>query len=100
MAIVIKWTNEARQTFDKNIKYLLEEWTEREIRTFVKQTNYRISTLADQPEMYPVSRKSPKIRKVAINKYVVLYYKYYVSKKEVLLLTFWHNKQDPKKLKY
>ena len=39
MAIVIKWTNEARKTFDKNINYLLEEWTEREISNFVKQTN-------------------------------------------------------------
>ena len=100
MAIIIKWTNEARQTFDKNINYLLEEWTEREIRNFVKQTNYIISRVADQPEMYPASRKSPKIRKVAINKYIILYYKYYPTKKEVMLLTFWHNKQDPKKLKY
>ncbi len=51
MAIVIKWANEAKQTFDKNISYLLEEWTEREIRNFVKQTNYIISRIADHPEM-------------------------------------------------
>lgn len=52
------------------------------------------------PEMYTPSAKNPRVRKVAINKYIVLYYRYYSSKKEIVLLTFWHNKQDPKKLKY
>jgi plasmid stabilization system protein ParE len=100
MVIVIKWANEATQTFDKNINYLLDEWTEKEIKNFVKQTNYIVSRIAAQPGMYPASRKNPKIRKAAINKYIILYYRYYATKKEVILLTFWHNKQDPKKLKY
>ena len=39
MAIIIKWADEAKKTFDKNINYLLKEWTEKEIRNFVKQTN-------------------------------------------------------------
>ena len=60
MAIVIKWANEAKQTFDKNISYLMDKWTEREIRNFVKQTNYIISKIADHPEMYPASRKIQK----------------------------------------
>ncbi len=100
MAIVIKWTNEAKQTFDKNISYLTEEWTEREIKNFVKQTNNIISRIAAHPEMYPASRKNSKVRKAAINKYIILYYRYYSIKKDIILLTFWHNKQDPKKLNY
>ena len=100
MAVVIRWANEARQTFDKNISYLLEEWTEREIKNFINQTNYIISRIGAQPEMYPASPKSSKIRKAAINKHITLYYRYFSTKKEVILLTFWHNKQDPRKLKY
>lgn len=100
MAIVIKWPDEAKKTFDKNISYLVKEWTEREIKNFVKQTNYILLRIAAHPEMYTASVKNPKIRKAAINKYIELYYRYYSSKKEVMLLTFWHNKQDPKKLKY
>ncbi len=38
MAIVIKWADEAKKTFDENISYLMEEWTEKEIKNFVKQT--------------------------------------------------------------
>ena len=100
MAVIIKWANEAKKTFDKNISYLKEEWTEREIKNFVKQTNYIISRIAAYPEMYPASRKNSKIRMGAINKHITLYYRYYSSKKEIILLTFWHNKQDPKKLNY
>src|SRR5437667_323417 len=98
MAVVIKWTNEARKTFDKNINYLVEEWTDREIKNFIKQTNNILSRIAAHPEMFAASAKSSNIRKAQINKYIVLYYRYYSSKKEVILLTFWHNKQDPKKL--
>ncbi len=29
MAIVIKWADEAKKTFDENISYLMEEWTEK-----------------------------------------------------------------------
>lgn len=100
MAVVIKWANEARQTFDKNISYLLEEWTEREIKNFINRTNYIVERIAVHPEMYPASPKSRKIRKAAVNKHITLYYRYFPTKKEIILLTFWHNKQDPRKLKY
>ncbi len=46
MAVIIKWANETKKTFDKNISYLKEEWTEREIKNFVKQTNYIILRIA------------------------------------------------------
>ncbi len=100
MGIVIKWTNEARITFEKNINYLQEEWTDKEIRSFVKQVNNILLRIMAHPEMYSTSAKNFKIRRASINKYIVLYYRYYSSKKEVTLLTFWHNKQDPQNLKY
>ena len=100
MAVIIKWSDEAKRTFNQNISYLLEEWTDREIKNFVKQTNNILSRLTAQPEMYPASLKSSKIRKATINKYIILFYRFYPSKKEIMLLTFWHNRQDPKKLIY
>lgn len=100
MGIVIKWSDEAKKTFDKNINYLQQEWTDREIRNFITQTNNIIAKIASQPEMYATSAKSGNTRKAQINKYIVLYYSYYSSENKIILLSFWHNKQDPKKLKY
>ena len=39
MAILIKWSDEAIKTFDKNIDYLMQEWSEAEIKSFIGQTN-------------------------------------------------------------
>ena len=50
MAILIIWADEARKTFDKNISYLLQEWTERELSNFVKQTNHVLLRIAAHPE--------------------------------------------------
>lgn len=100
MAVLIKWTNEARITFEKNINYLIDNWTEKEIKNFVKQVNHIIARIETYPEMFTPSVKNPMVRRALVNKYIVLYYKYHPSKNEVLLLSFWHNKQDPKKLKY
>ena len=100
MAVVIKWANEATETFDKNISYLQEGWSEREITNFIRQTNHILARIARYPEMYPASPKSPRIRRAIVNKHITLYYRYFSTKREIVLLTFWHNKQHPGKLKY
>lgn len=40
MAIEVKWSLEATKTFDRNIKYLLLEWSEKEVDKFLRQTDY------------------------------------------------------------
>ncbi len=57
MAVVIIWSDEATKTFDKNITYLLENWTEKEIRNFLKQTNAALSRVEQYPEMYTACSK-------------------------------------------
>jgi plasmid stabilization system protein ParE len=100
VAIIIKWSDEARKTFDDNINYLIKEWGENEIRNFIKQTNLKITSIELNPKLYRRSEKYPRIRRVSINKNITLFYRYFPTKKEVTLLTFWNTNQDPKKLKY
>ena len=100
MAIIIKWSDEARKTFDDNINYLIKEWGENEIRNFIKQTNLKITSIELNPKLYRRSEKYPRIRRVSINKNITLFYRYFPTKKEVTLLTFGNTNQDPKKLKY
>jgi plasmid stabilization system protein ParE len=100
MAVLINWSDEAKKTFDDNVAYLEENWSERELKNFILQTNHVLSRLASWPEMYSQSKKNPKIRKAAVNKYIILFYQYYPYKEEVILLAFWHNKQNREKLKY
>jgi plasmid stabilization system protein ParE len=100
MAVIIKWSDEAQSTFDNNIDYLMREWSEREIINFIKQTDIKLLNIKSNPKIYRSSEKYPEVRKTSINKHVTLFYRYFPIKKEVILLTFWYNKQDPGKLKY
>lgn len=100
MAVKVNWSDESRRTYDENIRYLLKEWTEREVKRFVQQTDYVISRLQEHPESYNPSLKNKKVRRARLNKYITVYYRYYASRREILLLSFWNVKQDPGKLKY
>lgn len=100
MAIKIGWSNEAIETYDLNLRFLLKNWSAKEIGRFVRQTQYVLSRLQEHPESYNPSTKNRKVRRARLNKYITVYYKYYSSKKEIILLSFWNIKQDPRKLKY
>jgi plasmid stabilization system protein ParE len=100
MAILIKWSDEAIKTFDKNIDYLMQEWSEAEIKSFIGQTNTKLKSIEMNPKLYRRSEKHPDIRRVFINKNITLFYLYQPLKKEVILLSFWNNRQNPKKIKY
>jgi len=44
------------------------------------------------PESYPIGNRSNKYRKARLNKYIVLFYRYYKTKERVVLPTFWNVK--------
>jgi len=100
MAFEVNWSDEARLTFDNNIEYLRTDWTEKEVGRFVQQTEQAIKRIEEQPESYPPGNRSKRYRKARLNKYIVLFYRYYKTKNQITLLTFWNVKQDPSKLKY
>jgi plasmid stabilization system protein ParE len=100
VAFLITWSKEARKTFDDNIDYLLKEWTEREARNFINNANQKIQSIVSNPKLYRRSEKNAHIRRATINKHIILYYRYFPIKKEVILLTFWNTSQNPRRKKY
>ena len=74
MAIEVKWSTEAEITFEENIKYLLDQWTHKEVHHFVQQTEYVTTRLKEHPESYNPSQKNKRVRRARLNKYVTLYY--------------------------
>lgn len=47
----IKWTDEAKKTFKSNIKYLLEEWTQKEVVKFTNEVYKKLEHLAKYPDL-------------------------------------------------
>ncbi|MBA7556704.1 hypothetical protein ES705_49421 [subsurface metagenome] len=96
----IFWTPKARRTYFEVLNHLKKNWTEREIQNFINEVNNLLDQIKQNPEMFKESRKKKNIRKGFITKYNTLYYRVKPRKKELQLLVFWDNRQDPGKLVY
>ena len=96
----IRWTPTARSTYFKILEYLSKDWTIKEVATFVYETEHTIAQIAENSLMFKASKKKKGIRKGFITEYNSIYYRIKPRKKEIELLTFWDNRQNPLKSKY
>jgi len=93
----VVWTNKALDTFARNIAYLQEKWTEKEVNAFSNKVNDILSAIREQPLMYRKSEKLSNVHISLIVKQVSLVYRVKPRKKEIELIAFLDNRQDPKK---
>jgi plasmid stabilization system protein ParE len=96
----ISWTPTARQTYFKVLDYLSEAWTRREVENFIYKTEHTIAQIAEHPYMFKESKKKKSVRKGFITEHNSLYYRVKPRKREIELITFWDNRQDPLKNKH
>ncbi|OCX51873.1 hypothetical protein BEL04_17865 [Mucilaginibacter sp. PPCGB 2223] len=57
MAFEIAWSPKAIEGYNAIITYLEENWTEREIRNFVKESDEVFALLKEHPEMFQKSTR-------------------------------------------
>jgi len=97
MALTVKWSKEAKATYENVISYLKENWTDKEAIAFSNKVESIISNISHQPYLFKASNHK-RIRKAVIGKQNSLFY--LVKESEILLVTFWDNRRDPKKNKF
>jgi plasmid stabilization system protein ParE len=51
----ILWSDDAKQDYDKNIEYLLREWSEESAFTFIEEVESILELLKTNPKLYPMS---------------------------------------------
>jgi len=95
--MTVNWTPTARETFFIILEYLDQTWTKREVQKFIEEVQKVLSQIEDNPEMFPVSKEIRNLRKGFITKHTSFYYRIKLEKKELELITFWDNRQDPVK---
>lgn len=96
----IRWTSKAKSDFNKVLEYLSDNWGIREIENFINQTDSVLQGIAKNPQMFIESTKKRDVRKGLITKHNSLFYKINTQKKEIILLAFWDNRRDPKRVSY
>lgn len=100
MVYEIVWTGKAVKSFADNMQYLEENWTEKEMTSFVVAVEKKIAALSKHPDIgKPRNKKYPNIRHIVLHKRVTLIYRVKPRHTRIELLLFWNTYQYPPKLK-
>lgn len=97
MALKIVWTKRAIAGYDSIITYLEEQWTEKEVRNFVQQTEEFFRLLKEYPEMLQKTEKHKNMYRGPINKLTVLTYRVKPRKKLIELINIRSARKRPLK---
>ena len=93
----IFWTDEALTNLADIIDYLEHRWTEREIKNFAKLLNQQINLIQTNPELFPTSSTSNRLRKSVLSKQITIYYR--LDNDEIRIVSLFDNRQNPKRLR-
>ena len=97
MAFKIVWTKQAAKDYDKIISYLVENWSDKEIKNFIAETDSFFEVLAQHPEILQKSNKRDNICRGPINRLTILIYRIKPIAKEIVLIRIRGSRQRPLK---
>lgn len=89
----IIWTYEAKSTFKKNMKYLKNYWSKKEVDDFASEALRTIEIIKQNPQIGRYDEDYD-CRILVIVKQISLFYE--IENDKILLISFWDNRQEPK----
>ena len=97
--MVFLWTNEAYSTFTEIKGSIRKRFTEKEVDKFILEMTRTMNVVKSFPKSFPESRirKHKSTRKAVIHPHSTMYYRI-KNKKEITIVTFWDNRDNPNKL--
>jgi len=93
----IFWTNRAENDLAQTLQYLRDNFTDREISRLSENIESTLRIISKYPEIFPASTKRKNIRRVVILRFNTMYYR--VRENKIEILSFFSNRQDPRKNK-
>ena len=98
MNYAVIWTKESVITFEDRIEYLKIHWTEREIKNFKKRVNSYLNVLPVAPFIGKKHERLKNVYSGFIIKQVSLIYRVNLVSKEIVLISFIDNRQNPERI--
>lgn len=92
----IFWTEHAASELEKTIQYLQTEFSDKEISKLLIKLEETLELISINPKIFPISDKK-EIHKAILLKYNSIYYREINNTVEIL--SFFSNRQNPKKRK-
>lgn len=91
------WSVRTLSDLKNIVYYLLENWTEKELKNFARSLDKRLEIILFNPRIFPKTRKGREIIKSVLTKRTVIYYE--TSDKVITIVTLFDPRQNPNKLK-
>ncbi len=91
----IFWTDFALNELAQTLKYLEENWTEKEIKNFSAKLEETIVFIFNNPNLFQRSDIKKDIRRAVVAKHNSLYYR--LVNNQVEIISFFSHRQNPKK---
>jgi len=96
MAFEIVWSPKAVKGYNDIINYLEANWTDREIRNFIKESDEVFALLKEHPEMFQKSTRYKTIYRGLLNRLTIVTYRIQPRKKQIQLLNIRGTRQKPR----
>lgn len=86
----------AEKKLDALLEYLLETWSQKVKKEFVKKLDRSIIIIQASPEIFPQSKKQKGLHKCVVTKQTTIFYRFYSER--INILTVFDTRQNPKQL--
>ena len=94
----IIWTDHALEELNETFQYLQSNFSDKEISRLANKIESILGYISTYPRLYPETSRHQGVRRAVISKFNTLYYRVYVKKKQIEILSFFSNRKDPEKL--
>ncbi len=91
----IQWTDFALKELEATIDYLIENWTEKELKNLALKIEEVLALISMNPNLFQSSDVKKDIRRVVVAKFNTMYYRRKGDSVEII--SFFSNRQNPKK---
>lgn len=98
MSNEVIWSPESKEDLSNLLDYLISVWSLKIAEDFVKNLEYQINRIQNNPKLYPIISKTNNFRRCVITKHNILIYDF--SDKSILIYRVFDTRQNPKKLKF
>ena len=75
MAMKIIWSAKAAQGYDRIVRYLVSNWSDKEVKAFIRETTHFLALLSENPHILQKSPSKRNLYRGPINRLTILTYR-------------------------
>ena len=97
MAVKLVWSKRADLGYARIVRHLEKEWTEKEVRNFIRETKHFFDLLKENPHLLEPSQAHKDLYRGPVNRLTIITYRYKPRKKEIVLVNIREARRTPLK---